>query len=343
MKIILGSIQHLNSFNIKTKEIKDYNSNEYLKSIKDLYIFEDSYLEDIKDFYNFYSNEKLTNYLKSINLSNDPRYVRDVEVMNLLNGKNLYIIDSIDFKEIINPSNTNILIDQSNLVFKDLTNQELNDYSTKVTYVQDNLGMPIDSFLVYEDYKTNKTYVKFITLDDNEEYLFSRERVDELYKEFLFKQVMSKNPNKKELEEIFKTKKEKLKERTISKTEETKIQDKILRILEKMNKEQSQGIALKIDGIESLLELGCEVMLTGGDPIKLTTLFASKTIECGINEVSKELLENVGISSDILEFCVNIKKDGLFETIIKEGKIVIKNGNIYENEKEEINDDNLEL
>lgn len=209
-----------------------------------------------------------------------------------------------------------------------------------VIYVQDNLGMPIDSFLVYDDLKTNKTYVKFITLD-NEAYLFSKERVDELYKDFLLKQVMSKNPNKKELEEIFKTKKEELKERTILKIEETKTQDKILKTLEKINKEQSQGIALKIGGIESLLTLGCEVILTGGDPIKLTTLFASKSIECGIKEVSKELLESVGVNSDALDFCINVKKDGLVKTIIGETNLVVRNGCLKNEENE--NNNNFDL
>lgn len=310
MKIILGKVQNLIYLNFKTKQIIEFTSNEYFeKECK--YLLNIDMYDKLKKI-SFSSNEELTNILEANDLSNDLFLVRDVETTNEIEGVRYNLIKSPGFYELVKSSNIDILVDSKNLVSKEIYEKDLEEYSLKLTYFLNEFGISYNSINIQEDNKTNKTYFYICEVDDNgliekdSEYRISFDLVNSYYEENYknIKEKIEKYITNSEFIKVQNDVKEKLKE-------QIKIQKEIDKIIKNTTNEYNGPRFLQLDTIDSLLDFGCKMVLTGGDPIKMTCVVSVCVIENQLKGVAEDILDAFGVTHLPLTM-VDIARDGFF-------------------------------
>lgn len=330
MKIILGKVQNLIYLNFRTKQIIEFTSNEYFEK-------ECKYLLDI-DMYDklkkisFSSNDELINILEANDLSKDPFLVRDVETTNEIEGVKYNLIKSPGFYELVKASNIDILIDSKNLVSKEIHEKDLEEYSLRLTYFLNEFSISYNSINIQEDNKTNKTYFYICEVDDkgiieaDSEYRISFDLIDSYYEEnYKNENIRVKMEKYFDSSEFIKSQnnvEEKLKG-------QIKIQKEIDEIIRYTTNEYYGPRFLQLDTIDSLLDFGCKMVLTGGDPIKMALVVESYIIEKQLEGVAEDVLDAFGVTHLPLTM-IDIARDGLFETTMKNCALPISNGNIKE-------------
>lgn len=335
MKIILGKIQGLIRYNINTKQYKYYNYNEYIVLKFGDYILAQDIFTSLKNM-KFSTYDEFINTLDKKDLSNDPFLVRDVETTNEIEGVRHNLIKSPGFYELVKSSNIDILIDSKNLVSKEIYEKDLEEYSLKLTYFLNEFGISYNSINIQEDNKTNKTYFYICEVDDkgliekDSEYRISFDLVNSYYEENYknIREKIEKYITNSDFIKVQNDVKEKLKK-------QIKIQKEIDKIIKNTTNEYNGPRFLQLDTIDSLLDFGCKMVLTGGDPIKMTCVVGASVIENQLKGVAEDVLDAFGVTHLPLTM-VDITKDGFFETTMKNCALPISNGNIKEEiEKEQ--------